>query len=181
MLFAKGLLDDGFGNTTKVNLVEHSSDFVELGWEAELECAQLRADICHIECKYEGMAIRAYNEALTESALNSEFTVLKEAAEKGIWERIKSFFNRIIEFFKRIALRIRNWIVTFLKSNDKFMAEHKDSTASGTVKSYDFKQIHSNLKFPFDSLKVGEIAHMKFFQFFLCQFYQELYKVYFFE
>ena len=147
MLFAKGLLDDGFGNTTKVNLVEHSSDFVELGWEAELECAQLRADICHIECKYEGMAIRAYNEALTESALNSEFAVLTEAAEKGIWEKIKSFFNRIIEFFKRIALRIRNWIVTFLKSNDKFMAEHKDSTASGTVKSYDFKQIHANLKF----------------------------------
>lgn len=141
MLFAKGILEQ-MEAFEEPQIRDASTNFLETGREIELECTMFEYETLQIKLACENQAIEAFkenNRQVTES-LNTEFEILKEAAERSIGEKVKVFFKKIYEKLIVLAKRVRNWVMEKLKDTGKFIEEHKNSTAEGEVETCDLER-----------------------------------------
>ena len=76
-------------------------------------------------------AISSGDSAILESAVSA----INEAEDKGsVWERIKSVFKKIAEFFKSLAAKAATWINSVVKDGPAFYAKYKDQFNKSTAK-----------------------------------------------
>lgn len=129
---------------------ESSTDYMEVAADIVVEGASVLADISSIMNVAEGKAIEAYTEACgNESVIAGQLSALTEAADEGIFTRVKNFFKKLLDKLKSFWTRVVNWFTLKLKSNATFIKqarEKKDALENTvTIKGPDFAGLYARL------------------------------------
>ena len=136
MLFTKALED--------MQNLYNDFDIEEEERNFAFETALYKLECNSIMCEADHIAIEAYNDYNGNmSILESQFEVVKEEAEKSIFEKIKAWISKAWNWIKNMAIKIKNWVLGLFSKRKAFIDKYKNDTRSVSAELIDFNKAKS--------------------------------------